>query len=177
MSKTLILGGVKSGKSRLAEELAIASQQSVTYIATAAHEDHEMQARIQQHRQRRPQNWHTVETRVLLVEALEAHCRENECVLIDCLTMWLTNLLMTENEQLLHDELSKLQEILPQLPGTVIFVSNETSMGVIPMGELTRRFCDEAGQLHQQLARQADRVILTIAGLPHVLKGNLSGRY
>jgi len=92
--------------------------------------------------------------------------------LIDCLTLWLTNLLLADDEPLLRDEIEQLLKTLPTLDAEIIMVSNETSMGIVPMGELTRRFCDETGRLHQQLAVLADNVILTVAGLPHPLKGN-----
>jgi adenosylcobinamide kinase / adenosylcobinamide-phosphate guanylyltransferase len=92
--------------------------------------------------------------------------------LVDCLTLWLTNLLLTDDENLLTNEIQLLLETLPTLQADIILVSNETSMGIVPMGELTRRFCDEAGSLHQQLAVLMDNVILTVAGLPHALKGN-----
>lgn len=172
MAKTLILGGIKSGKSRLAEQRASNSELPVCYFATARAGDSEMQQRIARHRQQRPAHWTTVEVPLHLAAALQQHDAVNQCLLIDCLTLWLTNLLLTDDETLLRDELQQLINTLPALHADIIMVSNETSMGIVPMGELTRRFCDEAGRLHQQLAALADNVILTIAGLPHPLKGN-----
>lgn len=171
MAKTLILGGVKSGKSRLAEQRAINSELPVCYFATAHAGDSEMQQRIVLHQQQRPALWTTVEVPLHLADALKQHDAVKKCMLIDCLTLWLTNLLLADDEKLLRDELQQLLNTLPTLHADIIMVSNETSMGIVPIGELTRRFCDEAGRLHQQLAALADNVILTIAGLPHPLKG------
>lgn len=172
MAKTLILGGVKSGKSRLAEQRAIQSELAVCYIATARAEDKEMQQRIVVHQQQRPAHWNTVEVPLHLASTLQQQDAANTCILVDCLTLWLTNLLLADDESLLTTEIQKLLETLPTLQADIIMVSNETSMGIVPMGELTRRFCDEAGRLHQQLAVLMDNVILTVAGLPHALKGN-----
>lgn len=171
--KTLILGGVRSGKSRLAERLAGESGLPVTYIATATAtaKDDAMQARIAAHRTRRPADWSVVEEPCALAATLQSHAAPDRCLLVDCLTLWLTNLLMAEDSSLLERERAALLDTLPALPGRVILVSNETNMGVMPLGELTRRYCDEAGLLHQALAQCCDRVILTVAGLPHVLKG------
>jgi adenosylcobinamide kinase/adenosylcobinamide-phosphate guanylyltransferase len=172
MAKTLILGGVKSGKSRLAEQRAINSKLVVCYVATARADDSEMQQRIALHQQQRPAHWTTVEVPLNLATALQQQDDEDKCILVDCLTLWLTNLLLTDDENLLTNEIQRLLETLPTLQADIILVSNETSMGIVPMGELTRRFCDEAGRLHQQLAVLMDNVILTVAGLPHALKGN-----
>ncbi len=168
--KQLILGGVRSGKSRLAEQHAIATHLPVVYIATAQAQDIEMQQRIQHHQANRPQHWTVVEEPLALAQALQAHAAEGRCVLVDCLTLWLTNLLCLQNETRLQQEIEALLEILPVLPGEIILVSNETGMGIVPLGELTRRYCDEAGRLHQAVAARCDSVILTIAGLPLHLK-------
>jgi len=172
--KTLILGGVRSGKSRLAEKLAIESGLRVTFIATATAGDREMSQRIQAHQDRRPADWHTVEEPVLLGRAV-AQWRDSEagCLVIDCITLWLTNLLGVEDAAVLQRERRSLLDALVLSTGDVIIVSNETNMGVIPMGELSRRYCDIAGTLHQELAHICDRVILTVAGLPHALKGRI----
>lgn len=172
MAKTLILGGVKSGKSRLAEQRAIESESAVFYIATARADDAEMQQRIALHQLQRPAHWTTIEAPLHLAATLQQHDGVNQCILVDCLTLWLTNLLLLDDPQGLEAEIQQLLEILPTLQANIILVSNETSMGIVPMGELTRRFCDEAGRLHQQIASQMDNVILTIAGLPHALKGH-----
>lgn len=176
MSVSLILGGVKSGKSALAERLAINSMFNVTYIATATADDTAMQQRISHHQQHRPSHWLTVEQPIQLAKALTAHCQSEQCVLVDCLTLWLTNLLMQENEALLQTEITTFLELLPNIKGELILVSNETNMGIMPLGDLTRRYCDEMGLLHQKIAAVSNTVVLTVAGLPHILKGNLDER-
>ena len=169
--KTLILGGVRSGKSRLAEQFASESNLAVSYIATATAEDEEMQKRIASHRKHRPEHWHLIEEPLQLASVLSEHAADGHCVLVDCLTLWLTNLLMADDAGIFECEREALLKALPELPGEIILVSNETNMGVMPMGELSRRYCDEAGRLHQELAQLCDRVFLTVAGLPHILKG------
>ncbi len=169
--KELILGGMRSGKSRLAEQHAHESKLPVTYFATAQAQDDEMRARIAHHQAQRPGHWQLVEEPLALAAALQRHASEDRCLLVDCLTLWLTNLLCLEDEVRLRQETAALLEALPGLPGTIILVSNETGMGVVPLGELTRRYCDETGRLHQALAQRCDKVILTVAGLPLNLKG------
>ncbi len=171
--KELILGGVRSGKSRLAEQHALASGLEVFYIATATAEDDEMQQRIVHHRQQRPSTWRLIEEPLELATVLQQHAAEDRCLLVDCLTLWLTNLLLAEDASLLARERDALLEQLQGLPGHIILVSNETGMGIVPQGELARCFGDEAGRLHQNLAQICDRVILTVAGLPQLLKGKL----
>ncbi|MBP6583272.1 MAG: bifunctional adenosylcobinamide kinase/adenosylcobinamide-phosphate guanylyltransferase [Chromatiaceae bacterium] len=170
-SRTLILGGVRSGKSRLAERLASEGAGPVTYIATATAGDGEMAVRIRAHRARRPAHWGLVEEPLHLAEALAAHAAPGHCLLVDCLTLWLTSLLLAEDATLCGREGTALIQVLPTLPGRIILVSNETSLGVMPLGELSRRFGDAAGQLHQDLTPLCDRVILAVAGLPFTLKG------
>ncbi len=167
---TLILGGVRSGKSRLAERLAIESQLPITYIATATAQDEEMQLRIAKHREQRPDHWDVIEEPIELAAALSNVTTEH-CILLDCLTLWLTNLLLTDDLTLFTREHDAFLAVLPSLNHRMLIVSNETNMGVTPMGELSRRYCDEAGRLHQALAQHCDQVILTVAGLPHTLKG------
>ncbi|MDC0686492.1 bifunctional adenosylcobinamide kinase/adenosylcobinamide-phosphate guanylyltransferase [Mitsuaria sp. RG] len=169
--RNLILGGARSGKSRLAEQLAEASGLSVTYIATSRPLDGEMNERVRLHRERRPAHWGLVEEPVALADVLRAEAAEGRCLLVDCLTLWLTNLLMLEDDLRLAQERDALLECLAQLPGTVILVSNETGLGVVPMGKLTRRYVDLAGTLHQAVAERCQRVVLTVAGLPLMLKG------
>lgn len=167
----LILGGARSGKSRLAEKLATDSALEVTYIATSQPLDGEMNQRIAHHRQRRPSHWGLIEEPLELARVLQQAAGTGHCLLVDCLTLWLTNLLMLEDEQRLALEREALLQCVATLPGEVIFVSNETGMGVVPLGELTRRYVDEAGWLHQALAERCQRVVLTVAGLPLTLKG------
>ncbi len=169
--RTLILGGARSGKSRLAERVAYESGLAVTYVATAEARDEEMAERIAQHRARRPPHWHNIEEPVGLAGVLVRHAAPDRCVLVDCLTFWLTNLLLHPDPALFARERAALLALLPSLPGKIVLVSNESGMGVVPLGELTRRYCDEAGRLHQDLAAQCDRVLFTVAGLPLTLKG------
>jgi len=168
---SLILGGARSGKSRLAEQLASDSGLPVTYIATSQPLDGEMSERVRLHRQRRPADWALVEEPLALAAVLRAEAAEGRCLLVDCLTLWLTNLLMLDDEPRLVQERDALLDCLAQLPGTLILVSNETGLGVVPMGELTRRYVDQAGWLHQAVAERCQRVVLAVAGLPLMLKG------
>ena len=167
----LILGGARSGKSRLAEKLAAESGYAVTYIATSQPLDGEMNERVRHHRERRPGHWALVEEPLELARVLRDNAGAETFLLVDCLTLWLTNLLMLEDPQRLDAERDALLACLAELPGEIVFVSNETGMGVVPLGELTRRYVDEAGWLHQALAERCQRVVLTVAGLPLTLKG------
>ena len=167
----LILGGARSGKSRLAERLAAQSGLAVTYIATSQPLDGEMNTRIQHHRTRRPVHWGLVEEPLALARVLREQAAADKCLLIDCLTLWLTNLLMLDDPARLSAERDALLDCLNDLPGRILLVSNETGLGVVPLGELTRRYVDEAGWLHQAIAERCERVVFTVAGLPMVLKG------
>lgn len=169
--KELILGGVRSGKSALAQQRALASGLHLTFIATATAGDEAMAARIQRHRLERTDAWTLIEEPIALADVLRQSAAPDRCLLVDCLTLWLSNLLGAASESVFQHERQALLELLPQLPGHIILVSNEVNMGVVPMGELSRRFCDEAGWLHQALAQQCQRVTLSVAGLPLVLKG------
>ncbi len=167
----LILGGARSGKSRFAERLAAESGLAVTYIATSQALDGEMSARIAHHRQRRPVLWSLVEEPLQLARVLREQAAPQRCLLVDCLTLWLTNLLMLDDAARLAEARDALLECLPELPGRIILVSNETGLGVVPLGELTRRYVDEAGWLHQAVADRAQRVTFMVAGLPMTMKG------
>jgi adenosylcobinamide kinase/adenosylcobinamide-phosphate guanylyltransferase len=169
--KELILGGVRSGKSRLAEQRACASGLEVIYIATAvAAGDAELEARIAKHRLHRPAEWSVIEEPFALGAALRDQAAAGRCLIVECLTLWLANLVCRAADRL-EAERKSLLEALPTAPGSVILVSNETSLGVHPLGEISRRFVDASGELHQHLATLCDRVTLTVAGLPHLLKG------
>ncbi len=168
--KALILGGARSGKSRLAEWRAHESGLRVTFIATGAPHDAEMAERIRRHQEDRPAGWALVEEPLALAAALRTHAASDRCLLVDCLTLWLSNLLHDDDAQRFARERQALLDTLPALPGRIIFVSNEVGLGVVPIGELTRRFCDETGWLHQDLAKVCDRVTLVVAGLPLELK-------
>ena len=169
--KTLVLGGVRSGKSRLAEELAAASGLAVGYIATAEAGDAEMRARIEAHQARRPPGWQSHEEPIELAQVLQQQAHVDSCLLVDCLSLWVTNLLLAADPACAEREVDALLEFIPACPGELILVSTESNLGVVPMGELSRRYCDRLGLLHQQVAGLCDRVILTVAGLPHYLKG------
>ena len=182
MAITLVLGGARSGKSAFAENLAHASALPVTYIATGLAGDAEMTARILQHRARRPAHWRTVEAPLALADALAAHAVADGCVLVDCLTLWLTNLLFHQRKEFpdadridpgpqFTRQLERLIEVLPCLPGNIIVVSNEIGFGVTPMGAVPRFFVDEAGRLNQRAAAVAQHVRLIVAGYPVNVKG------
>ncbi|MDQ7016178.1 MAG: bifunctional adenosylcobinamide kinase/adenosylcobinamide-phosphate guanylyltransferase [Gammaproteobacteria bacterium] len=169
--KTLVLGGTRSGKSRLAEECALKTEQPVSYIATATVQDAEMQQRIAEHQQRRPSHWKLIEAPLHLASALQQADAEGQTLLVDCLSIWISNLLCAENPTQLQTEIDNLLTLLPQLQSQLILVSNESNMGITPLGKLSRDYCDRIGLLHQQLATRCDCVILAVAGLPHHLKG------
>lgn len=169
--KELILGGARSGKSRYAEQQAVHGGLPVTYVATATADDDEMARRIRRHRADRPAHWHTVEAPLRLAEALEIHAAAGHCLLVDCLTLWLSNCLARD---LWAQQRRALLDVLPGLPGTVRLVSNEVGQGVVPMGELSRRFVDEAGWLHQDLAPLCDRVTFVTAGIAQTLRDTMT---
>ena len=166
-SLELVLGGARSGKSKLAEQRARDGGHHLLYVATASAGDDEMAQRIAHHRARRGREWQLVEAPRGLADTLLAEHRRDRCILVDCLTLWLSNCLHHECWQQERDALLKA---LPHLSGRIIFVSNEVGSGIVPLGELSRRFADESGFLHQQLAQICQRVTLTVAGLPLELK-------
>ena len=166
----LIVGGARSGKSRFAETQALASFEKRIYIATAQAHDEEMVERIALHQASRGEGWDTIEAPLLLADALEQHADEQTTVLVDCLSLWLTNLLMMDDSERLTAEKARLLERLPTLPGHIILVSNCVGMGVVPMGKLSRDFVDESGLLEQAIAALSDKVTMVVAGLPMVLK-------
>ena len=169
--RELILGGVRSGKSGYAERTALQMDSEWLYIATATAGDEEMVARIQHHQQARDSRWKLIEEPIHLAATLQQQAAEGRTLLVECLTLWLTNLLMVEDEGVLEQEREALVEVLPRLPGNILLVSNETGLGVVPMDPLSRGYCDEAGRLHQRLAEQCERVTWVVAGLPQQLKG------
>lgn len=189
----LILGGTRSGKSRFAEsKTAELAQQTATlkansapvfYIATSTAADSEMQQRIEQHRQQRPQQWHTVECPFDLAQTLQdIQCKHPDAVvMIDCLTLWLTNQLLGREPdytaaepqiclQQWRQAKQELLEFLSQSSLTIIMVSNEVGQGITPLGKLSRTFVDEAGRLHQDIAALINHVVMVAAGLPMTLK-------
>lgn len=167
---TLVLGGAASGKSARAEALIVASGLSRVYVATAQPFDDEMADKILRHQETRGPDWRTVEEPLDLAAALEG-VREGEAVLLDCVTLWLSNHLLEESD--LEAETEKLLAALAACPAPVVVVSNEAGMGVVPDTSLGRRFRNAQGRLNQMLAARADLVIAVMAGLPMVLKGRL----
>jgi adenosylcobinamide kinase/adenosylcobinamide-phosphate guanylyltransferase len=168
--KTLILGGVRSGKSRYAGEVARERGGSITLIATGTALDDEMAARIQTHRRARPVDWCVVEEPLHLGAALRRAAEPTRVIIVDCLTLWLSNLLCAADSQQLDREMRELFEALPTLPGQCVLVANEVGLGIMPVNALARRFADEAGVLHQRVGALCQRVVLMVAGLPLTAK-------
>ncbi|HEY9058875.1 MAG TPA: bifunctional adenosylcobinamide kinase/adenosylcobinamide-phosphate guanylyltransferase [Aurantimonas sp.] len=167
---TLILGGARSGKSALAERLAEASGLAPVYLATGRAFDAEMEARIGEHRERRGKGWRTVEVPLDLVAAIGREAEPEHVVLVDCLTLWLTNLMM-EGRPVAAECQALADHLAARLPGPVILVSNEVGLGIVPENAMARDFRDHAGRLHQAVAAVAAKVIFVAAGLPMKLKG------
>jgi adenosylcobinamide kinase/adenosylcobinamide-phosphate guanylyltransferase len=166
---TLVLGGARSGKSRYAETLIAHAATTATYIATAEPGDDEMAARIAEHRSRRGGFWRTVEVPLDLAPAILAHADPTRPILVDCLTLWLSNLLGAG--RLVEHESERLRGVLRGVAGPVVLVANEVGLGLVPETPLGRQFRDAAGRLNQEIAALADRVVFLAAGLPLVLKG------
>lgn len=166
----LILGGARSGKSRLAEKIALESGLNVIYIATAQPLDEEMQERILHHQESRPREWQVIEDPLYLSEKLQEIDAQNQLILIDCLTLWMSNLLLQDASELQMSQCQKLLTTLPNLKSEIILVSNETGLGVVPMGNISRKFIDESGRLHQQIGQIAQKVVFCVAGFPIILK-------
>ena len=170
---TLVLGGARSGKSAFAQRLAHEAEtvgMAIAYVATATALDEEMAARIARHRADRPAHWPVIEAPLGLAGTLTAQARPGRLLVVDCLTLWLTNAMLAE-PPVLDAEIPGLLAALPNLPGDVVMVSNEVGMGLVAADPLGRRFVDETGRLHQQVAALADRVHLVVAGCPLLLKG------
>ncbi len=165
----LVLGGARSGKSAFAERLVVESGLERVCIATARPGDAEMRKRIAEHRSRRGAGWLTVEAPEQLEYALTAEAREGRAVLVDCLTLWLSNLMHTGADTELRGQ--ALADTARRLPALVVFVSNEVGLGLVPETPLGRSFRDAQGRLNQAVAGVADRVVFMAAGLPLYLKG------
>jgi adenosylcobinamide kinase/adenosylcobinamide-phosphate guanylyltransferase len=166
---TLVLGGARSGKSRHAEQLVEAAAAGGTYCATAEPGDTEMAARIAAHRARRGPFWRTIEAPLEVAEAVAAYAGAERPLLVDCLTMWLSNLLGADRD--IEAETAALAAALRAADGPVVLVANEVGLGLVPETPLGREFRDAAGRLNQEIAALADRVVFVAAGLPLVLKG------
>ena len=185
--RELILGGARSGKSLLAERRAAASGLQVIYVATAEARDAEMSRRIAHHRGRRPAAWDTVEAPLHLAETLRRLAAADNCLIVDCLTLWLSNLLfqgagaaqaeagIALDCALFNQQTADLVATLPQLPGRLILVSNEVGWGIVPMHPVSRLFADEQGRLNQRVAAVCEQVTLVAAGLPLTLKTPADG--
>lgn len=182
MTKTFVFGGARSGKSGYAESLCASSGKPVVYVATAQAGDAEMQARITHHRARRDAGWTTVEEPLALGTILRDMSASGNVVMVDCLTVWLSNLLFCDDriypdvgridppERYAHERDAFLSAI-EQARGELVIVSNEVGMGIVPQGAISRWFVDEAGRLNQAVAARCERAIWVAAGLPLVLKG------
>ena len=180
--RELIIGGARSGKSTLAEKRAVHSGLHVIYVATAQALDGEMERRIALHQARRPATWGLVEAPLGLAAMLSRHAAPGVCLLVDCLTLWLSNMLFAGvaakqaeageavDCALFSGEVQALIETLPSLPGRIIMVSNEVGWGLVPMGAVSRLFTDEQGRLNQRVAAVCEQVTLVAAGLPLALK-------
>jgi adenosylcobinamide kinase/adenosylcobinamide-phosphate guanylyltransferase len=173
MSRTiLVLGGTRSGKSGLAESLTDAFGSPLCYLATAAAGDDEMAQRIARHRSRRGDKWQTLEEPLDLASVITRHDGQYAAMLIDCVTLWLTNLLLTHDDpELAIARVKELTGLFPELKTPLIFVSSEVGMGIVPENRLARTFRDLAGEANQMLAQAADEVHLSIAGIPLKIKG------
>ncbi|OAT86769.1 bifunctional adenosylcobinamide kinase/adenosylcobinamide-phosphate guanylyltransferase [Desulfotomaculum copahuensis] len=177
MALILVLGGARSGKSGFAEELAGRAGPRVVYVATATVGDQEMARRVAHHRARRPAAWQTVEESFRPEEVVRVFSRAADAVLVDCLTMWITNLLLhdperpvEETEALILERVRALADAAGPAPARVILVSNEVGLGLVPDNPLGRNYRDIAGRVNQYLARRADQVYLVVAGLPVEIK-------
>jgi adenosylcobinamide kinase/adenosylcobinamide-phosphate guanylyltransferase len=165
---TLLLGGARSGKSRLAEQLAETRNGRLVYIATAEAWDEEMKVRIAEHKSRRGDRWHSLEAPIAVAEVLRALPPDTGAVLVDCLTLWLSNLMHAGRD--VSAETAGLLTALNAVEFPVLLVSNEVGLGIVPDNRLARDFRDAQGRLNQAVAAAADHAIFMAAGLPLVLK-------
>jgi adenosylcobinamide kinase/adenosylcobinamide-phosphate guanylyltransferase len=170
----LITGGCRSGKSRFALDYANQRFSKKIYLATAEVLDEEMALRVENHKKARGPEWQTVEEPLGIVEKIVAHGDKAEAILLDCLTLWLTNLLLKwDDDSKILDEVGRLVETLKQVQATLIVVTNEVGMGIVPDNPLGRRFRDLSGIANQTMAKMADTVVFMVSGIPLFLKGAL----
>jgi adenosylcobinamide kinase/adenosylcobinamide-phosphate guanylyltransferase len=165
---TLVLGGARSGKSSFAERMTVTHPRGCVYVATAEIGDAEMAERVRQHQARREAHWRTVEAPLDIAGALVAETEQGAAVLVDCLTLWLSNLMAAGREP--EQQTEALVRALGQVGGPVVFVSNEVGLGIVPDNALARAFRDHAGRLNQRIAEIANTVFFVAAGLPLRLK-------
>lgn len=182
MTATLVFGGARSGKSAYAETLAAESGKEVIYVATARAGDAEMAERIAHHRRQRSSTWTTLEEPRALGEIIAQQSTPQRLLLIDCLTIWLSNLLFSQEQDFpeigeivppacFNEQRARFLQALEHAAGDVVLVSNEVGMGIVPQGAVSRWFTDEAGRLNQAVAARCERVVWVAAGLPLQLKG------
>lgn len=165
-----VTGGARSGKSKYAEMRAIELGHRRLYVATAEAKDEEMTQRIAEHQKRRGKEWQTIEEPVELTQALLTQRGQTDCAIVDCLTLWLSNLLLGGDGKYAHERVEELAETLPRLDFHIVLVSNEVGCGIVPDNPLARQFRDLVGWTNQQLAAAANEVVLTVAGIPMILK-------
>ena len=171
--KHLVLGGVRSGKSAFAEQQIAATGKSVCYIATSQVWDEEMASRVALHQQRRPAAWQLVEEPIQLAATLAKWNQADNAVIIECLSLWMSNLLCLEDEEVFALESQAFLTEVAGFSGDLVIVSSEVGLGVMPMNKLARRFADEIGTMNQKLANLTERVTFVAAGLPMPLKSPL----
>ncbi len=165
-----IIGGARSGKSVFAQKLANRLSKKVTYIATAKARDKEMELRIKIHRKNRPSHWKTIEKEKNIAEVLSRIAGKSEVILLDCLTLLISNLLLSGRKDVLK-EIGRLVNKIREIKATVLIVSNEVGMGIVPDNKLARRFRDIAGRANQIVAQAADEIYLVVSGIPVKVKG------
>jgi len=173
LTTTLVLGGARSGKSAYAEAQARADGRACVYVATGAAGDDEMHARIDAHRARRGPDWRTIEEPLALAAVIAREANPDVVVLVDCLTLWLSNLMFAERDP--ERETRGLVAVLTEVAGPVALVSNEVGLGLVPDTPLGRCFRDAQGRLNQAVAAAVPRVVFVAASLPLVLKPSWSG--
>ena len=180
MSMTFILGGARAGKSRFAQELAAKQKKRVLFVATCEPRDEEMDARIKAHQRSRPRNWKTLEVPTDIAKAMRGKTGDAEVVIIDCMTLLVSNLMGTEGmdegtlEKKITAELEELVTFIRETNAHFIIVSNEVGLGVVPAYAAGRVYRDALGMANQTLARNADEVYFMVAGIPISLKGEHS---
>jgi len=172
MAKQIILvtGGARSGKSKYAEQRAASLGRRRLYVATAEAKDEEMAQRIAEHKRRRGDEWTTLEEAVELSGALLAQRGRTDCALVDCLTLWLSNLLLRRDTKYAEEKIEELLKMLPRLDFHIVLVTNEVGWGIVPDNPLGRQFRDLAGWTNQRIAAAANEIVLLVAGMPMIVK-------